>query len=256
MQYKKPLLLAVSVLFLTGPVSSSYAWGWGLPIKPGDHVIDVKRLQDSIKETAEQVKVYLNEVTKWKNKMLLMSGVTGLDERIDKAIDRYSKAYAGQGLLNTSVPLSSLAAKQRIDGNILANPAAYKQNLYADQQQSHLDTVTAMTHVSNRSAERLQLAGEVLNQQTDGYVGTVQQTSALHQLQLLNDEDEARAYAAMLLQDITNDETKFAEERLAQAEAKQQEWYGYSPYHPSEYDKDHAPQTENFGFLSTKYLGE
>ena len=68
-------------------------------IHPGDHVIDMQRLQDSIKETAQKIAEYQQDLEKLKNKILLYSGVTGLNQRISAAIDRYSQNFHGRSFV-------------------------------------------------------------------------------------------------------------------------------------------------------------
>ena len=43
--------------------------------------------------------------------------------------------------------------------------------------------------------------------------------------------------------------------RRQQEETKLGQFYLYDPYNPSDYDREHAPQTDNFGFLSTRDTG-
>lgn len=48
---KKRISIIFVLLFSISTVAG--AWGWG-GLKPGDHVIDYKRLADSIRETAQK----------------------------------------------------------------------------------------------------------------------------------------------------------------------------------------------------------
>lgn len=52
---RKSLLLAISGAILASvPLATAK---WHSPIHPGDHVFDAKRFTDSVKETAEMVKM-------------------------------------------------------------------------------------------------------------------------------------------------------------------------------------------------------
>ena len=55
-------------------------------LRPGDHVIDVKRLADSVKETAQRAQEYQNQLDKYKDMLILYSGLPELNQKVNEAV--------------------------------------------------------------------------------------------------------------------------------------------------------------------------
>ncbi|MES9636399.1 hypothetical protein [Megasphaera elsdenii] len=229
-------------------------------IHPGDHVIDMQRLQDSIKETAQKIAEYQQDLEKLKNKILLYSGVTGLNQRISAAIDRYSQNFHGRSfvfdptaVLHDSI-LRTAATTEQITDPIEAN--GFQRGLLNEVTYANADALAQAQTTAALSGERLGTAASILDADNNGIVGTTQKSAALASLATLNENDETRMIAAETIRQIEADEREYAQERFEHDEAQFGMFYEYDPYHPSDNDREQAPKLENFGFLSTQDTGD
>ena len=73
----------VSVIGASPP---AYAWGWDDIIKPGSHIIDLKRLADSVQETLQMVETLRNEVKKLQNQIQAMRKIELYPREMEAAI--------------------------------------------------------------------------------------------------------------------------------------------------------------------------
>jgi hypothetical protein len=229
-------------------------------IHPGDHVIDMQRLQDSIKETAQKLAEYQQDLEKLKNKILLYSGVKNLNQRISAAIDRYSQNFHGHSfvfdptaMLHDSI-LRTAATPEQITDPMEAN--GFQRGLLNEVTYANADALVQAQTTAALSGERLGTAASILDADNNGIVGTTQKSAALASLATLNENDETRMIAAETIRQIEADEREYAQERFEHDEAQFGMFYEYDPYHPSDNDREQAPKSENFGFLSTQDTGD
>lgn len=229
-------------------------------IHPGDHVIDMQRLQDSIKETAQKLAEYQQDLEKLKNKILLYSGVKNLNQRISAAIDRYSQNFHGHSfvfdptaMLHDSI-LRTAATPEQITDPMEAN--GFQRGLLNEVTYANADALVQAQTTAALSGERLGTAASILDADNNGIVGTTQKSAALASLATLNENDETRMIAAETIRQIEADEREYAQERFEHDEAQFGMFYEYDPYHPSDNDREQAPKLDNFGFLSTQDTGD
>lgn len=234
-------------------------------IHPGDNVIDMQRLQDSIKETAQKLAEYQQDLEKLKNKILLYSGVKNLNQRISAAIDRYSQNFHGHSfvfdptaMLHDSILRDSIlrtaATPEQITDPMEAN--GFQRGLLNEVTYANADALVQAQTTAALSGERLGTAASILDADNNGIVGTTQKSAALASLATLNENDETRMIAAETIRQIEADEREYAQERFEHDEAQFGMFYEYDPYHPSDNDREQAPKLENFGFLSTQDTGD
>ncbi len=234
-------------------------------IHPGDHVIDMQRLQDSIKETAQKLAEYQQDLEKLKNKILLYSGVKNLNQRISAAIDRYSQNFHGHSfvfdptaMLHDSILRDSIlrtaATPEQITDPMEAN--GFQRGLLNEVTYANADALVQAQTTAALSGEWLGTAASILDADNNGIVGTTQKSAALASLATLNENDETRMIAAETIRQIEADEREYAQERFEHDEAQFGMFYEYDPYHPSDNDREQAPKLENFGFLSTQDTGD
>ncbi len=229
-------------------------------ISPGDHVIDMQRLRDSIKETAQKIAEYQADVEKFKQKVLLYSGVKGLNERISAAIDRYSQGLRGKSLIfDPTAVLHNSILRAGATEEQLTDPfeaSGYQKGLLNEVMYANSDALRQYESSAALSGERLGVAASILGEDNNGIVGTRQKEAALASLSTLNENDETKMLAAETIRQIESDEREYAQEDFERQETEFGMFYEYDPYHPSDLDKELAPQTENFGFLSTRDIGD
>lgn len=155
-------------------------------IHPGDHVIDMQRLQDSIKETAQKLAEYQQDLEKLKNKILLYSGVKNLNQRISAAIDRYSQNFHGHSfvfdptaMLHDSI-LRTAATPEQITDPMEAN--GFQRGLLNEVTYANADALVQAQTTAALSGERLGTAASILDADNNGIVGTTQKSAALASL--------------------------------------------------------------------------
>lgn len=228
-------------------------------LRPGDHVIDVKRLADSVKETAQRAQEYQNQLDKYKDMLILYSGLPELNQKVNEAVQAMQTQLTGASLvLKQNLSLDDSILRKRPTANETYQPnqiREYQQSLLNEQQLANKEALTVYQRTLQQAQEREEAIADIAATDTDGIVGTRQKTAAMAALQSLHETDEARAAGAALINQIEADEAQYADMRRQQEETKLGQFYLYDPYTPSDYDEDHAPQTDNFGFLSTRDTG-
>ena len=212
-------------------------------LRPGDHVIDVKRLADSVKETAQRAQEYQNQLDKYKDMLILYSGLPELNQKVNEAVQAMQTQLTGASLvLKQNLSLDDSILRKRPTANETYQPnqiREYQQSLLNEQQLANKEALTVYQRTLQQAQEREEAIADIAATDTDGIVGTRQKTAAMAALQSLHETDEAQ----------------YADMRRQQEETKLGQFYLYDPYNPSDYDEDHAPQTDNFGFLSTRDTG-
>lgn len=249
------IVSAIIVFTLFSGISSSFA-AWR-PLVPGDHVIDSQRLQDSIRVTAQKIAEYQSRIEQLKNKILLNSGIKGLEERISAAIDDYSKTLDGRSLIFNPfdllpesifrVPATDKQITRPFESNDFQKERL-TESMYANQ-----DALRQYQQTAGLSGKRLETAADILNTETSGIVGTMQKSAALSSLATINENDETRMIAADVIRQIESDEQEYAQERLEREMAQFGMFYEYDPYDSSVYEQ---AASKSFGFLSTRDLGD
>lgn len=228
-------------------------------LRPGDHVIDVKRLADSVKETAQRAQEYQNQLDKYKDMLILYSGLPELNKKVNEAVQAMQTQLAGASLvLKQNQSLDDSTLRKRPTANETYQPnhiREYQQSLLNEQQLANKEALTVYQRTLQQARDREETIADIAAADTDGIVGTRQKTAAMAALQSLHETDEARAAGAALINQIKADEALYADMRRQQEETKLGQFYLYDPYNPSDYDREHAPQTDNFGFLSTRDTG-
>lgn len=228
-------------------------------LRPGDHVIDVKRLADSVKETAQRAQEYQNQLNKYKDMLILYSGLPELNQKVNEAVQAMQTQLSGASLvLKQNLSLDDSILRKRPTANETYQPThirEYQQSLLNEQQLANKEALTVYQRTLQQAQDREEAIANIAAADTDGIVGTRQKTAAMATLQSLHETDEARAAGAALINQIEADEAQYAEMRRQQEETKLGQFYLYDPYNPSDYDREHAPQTDNFGFLSTRNTG-
>ena len=228
-------------------------------LRPGDHVIDVKRLADSVKETAQRAQEYQNQLDKYKDMLILYSGLPELNQKVNEAVQAMQTQLSGASLvLKQNLSLDDSILRKRPTANETYQPThirEYQQSLLNEQQLANKEALTVYQRTLQQAQDREEAIANIAATATDGIVGTRQKTAAMAALQSLHETDEARAAGAALINQIETDEAQYADMRRQQEETKLGQFYLYDPYNPSDYDEDHAPQTDNFGFLSTRDTG-
>lgn len=241
-------------------VTSGYMFAdakWHLPIHPGDHVFDAKRFNDSVKETAAMLNENMMNLKILKDRLIMYANEkSGINQKTNAAFTQYEDSLNGQSIISQDGAMTNnkILHTTMNDYDIYTDTgsAAYKMRLLNELESANQDAVTAQQRASANTASRTGIAADIDGMQTNSVIGTRQKTSSVAALSALNEAEDARAQAAALMEDIMQDEASYALEEMERQQMQKFSVYGYDPYHPTKYDQDHAPQTENFGFLSTQ----
>lgn len=245
-------------------VTSGYMFAdakWHLPIHPGDHVFDAKRFNDSVKETAAMLNENMMNLKILKDRLIMYANEkSGINQKTNAAFTQYEDSLNGQSIISQDGAMTNnkILHTTMNDYDIYTDTgsAAYKMRLLNELESANQDAVTAQQRASANTASRTGIAADICGMHTSSVIGTRQKTASVAALSALNEAEDARAQAAALMEDIMQDEASYALEEMERQQMQKFSVYGYDPYHPTKYDQEHAPQTENFGFLSTQDTGE
>lgn len=249
---KTMCVLAICVITLLTPAAPSYAW-WGVPISPGDHVIDLERLQKNAQIYAEKVQEYLNQANILINRAIMQTGVNGLDRRIHNAIEKYSKRFYGESATNPDKPLTDYDKMlAKIDDAGELND--FRKSVSAKAQMTRIDSLdTAQQNLTNMSGRLDSIVNGLIQASSEksdfGYVGQVQLTNGINIARAKNNIDAANNYGAGMVARMEGESEALVEESIERATGPMVGVPSYDPYHPNEKEKAIFEETStNVGF--------
>lgn len=241
---------AVGILLCNICVSSTaLAWGWG-PIKPGDHVFDAKRWADSVKETAEMIKVVQNELENLKNRIVAMTKIN-VDLSGITAVLKDTMNTTGESIVNYKNGFAPVDDIYRRSWSIFQQHGDCFPAITEGAGQSNEDTYYAVQQAIKRKAEREEELHNVMNQYTDGLLGEQQRENAVFIMNTMNEMDKGAVTGAAWMNEVTMQETERDRMRVDYQRLKEAAtFHAYDPYHPTDYDIRNRPVSSvNYGFL-------
>lgn len=252
---KKSLILAVTLLCLL-PIGSSFA-RWR-PIHPGDHVIDLKRLNDSVKVYAQKMQEYMNQAQKYMDMVIMNTGVIGLDRKIESTINRYSDTYLGTTYVNPKMNFKDAANNPE---NIAKQDAkeleVFKAKIRQESMQSDIDVLNKFQETTDNISGRMSAISEILNQKTGdpsrggSILGETQKNNAIDIIEAKNSISKAESEGAAMAQSIHKEQTKLVDENLDRSQGTILAIPASDPYHRNEQEKAiFEENSTNLGFGS------
>ena len=232
------------------PIAFAGWFGGGSIIKPGSHVIDMARLNDSIKVLAARAATFTNRTVQLANKITMASIVDG---SFKKSLDDYSKLgnlnlgtttiASNPDSYDTSAFYKSWTVTEAVTGSDLLQPVLIAQsNTNKDSM-----TITSASIIAQGKIDNA--VKEINNTSSSGLNSEKQKLNATEILTAQSTINRAKTSGGNLAAKIAADEGAFAKNRLDQAQSKTSTFSGYDPYHPNDYDKEHHKSTSvNFGF--------
>ncbi len=222
-------------------------------LEHGNLVFDQTRFNDSVKNTAQVVARYYNKAIELANRYSLATLLNGgFDKSTASAVqkDAGSQSDSGDSLLNSVKNLEDTVYKRSWkDGRSLSD-SDYTDRLNDASEQLNYEAATVVFDSNSLQSGRDKALQDVASIQTKGVAGERQKANALAVLKAFDAVDKNKALAATLTHDVHEQEKEAAQSRMDREDAKKGTFYGYDPYHPTEYDKNHKPSsTENFGFI-------
>lgn len=213
---RKFKVLTVTLAISAIGISSVFAWGGHALLRPGDHVIDVKRLSDSVLETAKQAIVYTQTLQEIQNKLKMMEKIDPSAEVVSAAKDANTNAKL-EGIMADNATADSLFAF-RVNDVSPMDAWRDQQGTFIDQArieeqkgtQGRFVTINAMIQ---RSADRMNKVGKIMAMKTDGLTGEMQRKNALDALSAMEIADIVRVRGARLLENIQHDEIEKREKQ-------------------------------------------
>lgn len=256
---KKASIVVLSLALCVFPVSA-YAWGWGLPIHPGDHVFDAKRWADSVKVYTQKMQEVMNQVQKYQDMIIMNSGVIGLDQRVNSAIERYSDAYLGTSFINPDADISDAVSSGQSVANMKISNAQelteFKEKLHRQSVTSNIDTITSFQKNMENASNKLTQIAAVLNTQTGNerggsIVGETQKANAIRSIRSSTAVDAARSEGAEMMNRIENQQTQIANEHAERIRGSVAKVPSFDPYNPTDEEKAaFESSSKNVGFGS------
>lgn len=243
---KKRISIIFVLLFSISTVAG--AWGWG-GLKPGDHVIDYKRLADSIRETAQMLQAVQNSLENLKNRILVNTKINIDENKISTEIEKVIKPD-GESLINPNKVFKDKDFYKSWEIEEALNDQTYNIKLAEEQTYTKKEAIDIIQETINNQADRMNLQSEILSTQTDGILGEKQRANAMNIVNTLNSIDKTKTNGARFINNIIDQETKAAADRLDKEKIKAGQFYGYDPYNPSTFDEENRPPQEPaLGFM-------
>lgn len=244
------LVLSAVCLAALG-LSSAFAWGWVLPIKPGDHVIDIARLNGSAEVTAKAVATALQTLQIFENKKtsLLPTATQGeVAAAVQAARDALSRLTpAGPLGQSAGTAWSAFAAATDKDLSAAAT-AAQNTAMRTVAENANFDAAAVIRAQGNSSrqtgAEIQRLAGI----SEDGSLGQrqvgVSQRALLLQMML----DDLYAEAATDIAATTKTERELVIEKMTVRQQRDLLLKTYDPYNRTAQDDAYHPAAAGIGW--------
>lgn len=256
MKTSAKLITTVSIaLLLLIPTGSALAF-WGSPIHPGDHVIDLKRLEDSTKVYTQKIQEYMNQAQKYIDMAIMNSGVLGLDKRVASAIDRYSTKYLGTTIVNPAISSETAKANaQNLAQEDAKNLTEFRAQMREESMSANADALATFQQNMSNIAGRTTAISDILNEKTGkqdtggSIVGETQKTNAISTVRAQNSISGAESEGASLARQIEADNARLVEENAQRADGPLARFPSYDPYHPNSTEEATMKEnSENFGF--------
>lgn len=243
---KKKIVITFILLFSISTVAGAWSWHG---LKPGDHVIDYKRLADSIKETVQMFNTVQNSLENLKNKIIINTKINVNEDKIDTEIKEIIKPN-GESLINPNRVFRDKNFYKSWDVHKALADSDYNLELAEEQSYTKKEATDVLQETIYNQHKRMNLQSEILNMQTNGVLGEKQRANAIAIIDILNSIDKAKTSGAYFINNITDQETKSATNRLDKEKIKAGQFYGYDPYNPSTFDKEKYPQQKPaLGFM-------
>lgn len=243
---KKKIIIVCTIIFIG---MTTAAGAWGRVLKPGDHVIDHKRLSDSILETAQMLQTVQNSLENLKNRILVNTKIDLNTDKINAEIEKIIKPD-GESLINPDKVFKNQDFYKSWEVNEALADTDYNLKLAEELTDTKKETTDVIQETINNQQDRMNLQSEILNTQTNGILGEKQRANALAITDVLSSIDKTKMSGAQLINNITNQEVKAAADRLDKEKVKAGQFYGYDPYNPSDFDEENRPpQNPPLGFM-------
>lgn len=228
---------------------------WHGPIRPGDHVFDAKRFADSVKETAEQVKVFMNKVEKtismqtWRlttniNKVVVRVFPDLQDKLTLETVQSSTKNPEGTPAGQTSVA--------RTEVHHTTNPFEFMNALTTYLHDTTVEGLALTKEKSGKNTQtRMEAIDKIVKTETAGVVGEKQKGIAIEAMSASQSADNARINIAKTVEQITKTQTEEKAKTMDDIQAtKVINLVVDDPYHPTEISKHKTQTSESFGFPS------
>ncbi|PWM76978.1 MAG: hypothetical protein DBY32_09100 [Phascolarctobacterium sp.] len=245
---KKITLLIIAGLFVSLPVASA-KWR---PIKPGDHVFDVTRFVDSVKETAEMIKNVSNSLQKLKNQGIFNTGtnLSQLIGRYNEAAESMNDLLNGASIINVHKDYEDFKTYKAHDvSDALEDFGDYESEILKEAKQRKAEIILAEADLANRNYTRNDAVRAMLESEDTGNLTERQKNNVAAIIQAANNIDMVRAEATNIADSLQSREEAYALNRMEQEKAKAGAFYSYDPYNPTQFDEVvNTSSSENFGF--------
>lgn len=249
---KMMVILALGVVsYASFSLSAVLAWGWGLPLKPGDHVIDIARLNGSAAVTAKAIATALQTLQLYENMKTSLLPTTTQDQvtaTVRTARNLFSQITTA-GSFGQSASTAWSAFADATDKNLSA-PATAAQNMAmrTAAENANFDAAGVIRAQTNNSrqigAEINRLAGI----SEDGTLGQRQVGISQRALMLQMMMDDVQGEAATDISTATKAKREIALEKIAIRQQRDLLMKTYDPYNRTAQDDAYYPKAAGIGY--------
>lgn len=244
---RKKVLTALVLSALMAPIPSNFAWGgFGHIIRPGSQVIDVKRLADSIQETAQQALTYANMA---QDRILFQQRrlSANFSEFTNKAISKMDQYLGSVTPLNPKVDPKTTEIGNAVEQNLSLPTYTYQNQLTSAMQTVNVEGLTQYQQTVLNTQNHMAYVTRILQKPTTGVEGETQKGLALEVVAASAKADAVKAAAARLIQQSANTNISIKEDTYNENVAKTRYdlMHMGDPYHPSEYREQVLEKAKN-----------
>lgn len=244
---RKKVLTALVLSALMAPIPSNFAWGgFGHIIRPGSQVIDMKRLADSIQETAQQALTYANMA---QDRILFQQRrlSANFSEFTNKAIAKMDEYLGSVTPLNPKVDPKSTEIGNSVETDTSLPAYTYQNQLTSAMQTVNIEGLRQYQEVVENTKEHSAYVSGILNKPATGVEGEMQKGMALEVVAASAKAEAIKAAAARLIQQSANTNMSIKEATYNENVAKTRYdlMHMGDPYHPSEYREQVLEKAKN-----------
>lgn len=243
--------LSALLILMGSSFSVVHAWGWGGLIPPGSIVTDMKRLADSIRETAQMLQTYENTFKNLQNRITLNTKIVSDFKSVFHSIEKFGNMTYGRTLINPSSSYKNTPFNKSWNNlNDALEDKIYEKQLNEELSDSNSELTSVIQQSIENEQDRMAAITEMNELSTSGSVGEKQKNNAILIINSLATADKARVTGAEVMNTITKQEADAARDRLDREKIKTGTVYGYDPYHPTPFDDKHKQSnSQNLGYL-------
>ena len=261
-------LLSLSIISISIITISPVLAGWGLPIQPGDEVIDIKRLQDSILMTSKKALEAVQSLEMFNNRFKFNTGisseadkaanlVSNLNKETDSILDKLKGPFNLSKIADNPDPKKPGSINSAWgdfmppkDNEILntASMASYGEKIRNSIENSFYDSLSLTKNNTNNSRKLMEEINTVSTMSKDGVLGEKQAANISRANIIAMQNNSMIEDSSIIVAEATLTKAELSHEDIGQRQTATAKLGSYDPYNRTEDDDRLSPAKKPIGF--------